>query len=212
MVRLRDEHGHEAAEAQPAVPAGRRRRRISRPRSSGEILFYRELDLPPGRAHDGVDRVRRDRPAGQRAGRDADRSASRPVGARDMSSLVLVSRVEEVSDPPRLPPRTAPLYVGRTLSTRTWASRSGSPSATRAAVLLHALRQRRASGLRAAAAQRPIDRRGAAWSCRRPPAASPARRPAADRRPAVGHVRAPDPRERRPPRAVDGPRSSRVQK
>ena len=66
---------------------------------TGEILFYREPDLCAGRLHHGVDRLRRDRAARQRARRHADRSgggAARPLG---MSSLVLVSRVEEINGP-----------------------------------------------------------------------------------------------------------------
>ena len=81
----------------------------------GDILFYREPDLPPGVytmesiVFDGI------------AEHGSARVATLTVPAAEasslgMSSLVLVSRVEEVSDPPSTGTKAiAPLYVGHRL-------------------------------------------------------------------------------------------------
>jgi hypothetical protein len=81
----------------------------------GEILFYRELDLSPGVYT--MESIVFDAAARQGSARIATLAV--PVAepsAIGMSSLVLVNRVEEVSDPPPASSQAAaPLYVGRTL-------------------------------------------------------------------------------------------------
>jgi VWFA-related protein len=82
---------------------------------NGEILFYREVDLPPGVYN--MESIVFDAGARQGSARVATLTVP-PVqrGKLGMSSLLLVNRFEEVSDAPA--PGTAgsaPLFVGRTL-------------------------------------------------------------------------------------------------
>jgi VWFA-related protein len=83
--------------------------------STGEILFYREPDLSPGVY--AVESIVLDAVAQQASARVATLTIPpASSSAPGMSSLVLVSKIEDVSDPPTADPRTAPpLYVGRTL-------------------------------------------------------------------------------------------------
>ena len=117
-----------------------------------------------------------------------------------MSSLVLVSRVEETSAMPPAPGprRRPPLYVGRTAALSE--SRRADPSESAASelpfyfTLYGNVRMRDAS--RASAAQRPAAGRGAGRASAATRPTRPARRPASDRRPSGGHLRAADSRAR----------------
>lgn len=79
----------------------------------GEILFYREADLTPGVYT--IESVAYDAIARQGSVRIATLSVPAERAWLPMSSLVLVSRAEEVSDAPSVTPGSAPFYVGRTL-------------------------------------------------------------------------------------------------
>jgi hypothetical protein len=107
-VRIRDGEGRELEKLTQEylisgdasdVDAGKR----------GEILFYREPQLPPGVYT--LESIVYDANAQHGSARVATLTVPPPQPIA-MSSLVLVSRVEEVSDTPTV---SAPLYVGRTL-------------------------------------------------------------------------------------------------
>ena len=76
VVPLRDGNGPRGPDAQPAVPASRERRRISR-RRGAERSSSTASRSGPGRLHDGVDRASTTSPpARQRPCRDADGPAA----------------------------------------------------------------------------------------------------------------------------------------
>jgi VWFA-related protein len=80
---------------------------------NGEILFYREIDLPAGVYT--MEAIVFDANAGRASARVATLTVPPPeTSAFGMSSLILVNRVEEVSDPPS-GAHAPPLYVGRML-------------------------------------------------------------------------------------------------
>jgi VWFA-related protein len=110
VVRIRDGHGRDVQKiSQHYLLTGEAKDLDAA--KNGEILFYREVDLPPGvyttesivydanAAHGSVRVSTLTVPAATTFG---------------MSSLVVVNRVEEVNDPPS-GPSTPPLYVGRML-------------------------------------------------------------------------------------------------
>jgi hypothetical protein len=78
----------------------------------GEILFYREPDLPAGVYT--METIVFDATARQGSARVATLTVP-PVGVLGMSSLVLVNRIEEVRDAPADPRGAPPLYVGQSL-------------------------------------------------------------------------------------------------
>jgi hypothetical protein len=79
----------------------------------GEILFYKEVDLPAGVYT--MESIVYDATAATGSARVATLTVPpRDPGALGMSSLVLVNRVEEIDDPP-VAPNAPPLYVGRRL-------------------------------------------------------------------------------------------------
>jgi VWFA-related protein len=114
VVRVRDSGGNEVEKVTQQYLLTGASGEVDAARA-GEILFYRELDLPAGVytmesiVFDGL------------AGRGSARLGTLTVGAADasalaMSSLVLIRRIEELGAAPRnLPTGGAPLYVGRTL-------------------------------------------------------------------------------------------------
>jgi len=113
LVRLRDERGLEVDKvSQQYLLAGDAADLAAA--KSGEILFYREIDLPPGvytmeaMAFDAI------------AQRGSVRVSTLTVPPADpsvlaLSSIVVVRRAEEVSDAPSDAATTAPFFVGRTL-------------------------------------------------------------------------------------------------
>jgi VWFA-related protein len=114
LVRLRDGHGEEVQRlSQQYILTGEATELDAA--KNGEILFYREVDLVPGVYT--MESIVYDAAAQQGSARVATLTVpSVEAAALGMSSLVLVNRVEEVSDAPAVPPAgRAPLYVGRTL-------------------------------------------------------------------------------------------------
>lgn len=114
VVRVRDQLGHTLHTVSQQYLLTGDAKDVTAARS-GEILFYRELELPPG-VH-AIESIVFDAVAQHASARVVTLTIppARSSGL-EMSSLVLVNRIEEVSDPPRADPRTAPpLYVGRTL-------------------------------------------------------------------------------------------------
>jgi VWFA-related protein len=114
VVRIRDGQGHEVQKlSQQYMLAGDAKDLEAA--KKGEILFYREPDLPPGVYT--MESIVFDAIAGQGSARVATLTV--PAAERSafgMSSLVLVHRVEEVHDPPSAASNaTPPLYVGRML-------------------------------------------------------------------------------------------------
>jgi VWFA-related protein len=114
VVRIRDGEGHEVKKlSQQYFFSGDGKDMAAA--KNGEILFYREPDLPPGVY--SMESIVFD----AAAGRGSARVATLTVPAADpatlgMSSLILVSRAEEGSGPaPAESSVTAPLYVGRSL-------------------------------------------------------------------------------------------------
>jgi VWFA-related protein len=114
VVRIRDAAGHEVQKlSQQYVFSGDGKDMDAA--KKGEILFYREPDLPPGVYT--MESIVFD----AAAGRGSARVATLTVPAADpaalgMSSLILVSRAEEGAGPPPAESGvTAPLYVGRSL-------------------------------------------------------------------------------------------------
>jgi hypothetical protein len=114
IVRIRDGQGHEVQKlSQQYMLAGEAKDLEAA--KKGEILFYRESDLPPGVYT--MESIVFDAIAGHGSARVATLTvpAAEP-STFSMSSLVLVHRVEEVNDPPSAGAKaSAPLYVGRQL-------------------------------------------------------------------------------------------------
>lgn len=79
----------------------------------GEIIFYREVDLPPGLY--SVEAAVLDAAAGTGSTRLTTLNVPGPGESFQMSSLVVVSRTEKTSDAPREAAGRAPLYVGSSL-------------------------------------------------------------------------------------------------
>jgi VWFA-related protein len=114
LVRVRDDRARDVEKlSQQYLLTGEARDLAAARR--GEILFYRELDLAPGVY--SIESIVLDAMAGQGSIRVATLAVPAvPAAALGMSSLVLVDRLEEVSDPPRPGPAGAPpLYVGAML-------------------------------------------------------------------------------------------------
>ncbi|MGH9372096.1 MAG: VWA domain-containing protein [Vicinamibacterales bacterium] len=114
VVRIRDGQGQEVQKlSQQYLLAGEAKDLDAA--KNGDILFYREVDLSPGVYT--MESIVFDAAAHQGSARVATLTVPDvELPALGMSSLVLVSRVEEVNDPPAGESRgTAPLYVGRTL-------------------------------------------------------------------------------------------------
>lgn len=114
LVRVRDDQGREIEKlSQQYLLTGESRDLAAAKR--GEILFYREPELPPGLYT--IESIVFDAMARQGSVRVSTMTvpAAQPT-VLGMSSLVLVDRLEEVNDPPRPGPRGAPpLYIGRML-------------------------------------------------------------------------------------------------
>ena len=114
VVRIRDGQGHEVQKlSQQYMLAGDAKDLEAA--KKGEILFYREPDLPPGVYT--MESIVFDAIAGHGSARVATLTVpAADASALGMSSLVLVHRVEEVNDPPSAASNaTPPLYVGRML-------------------------------------------------------------------------------------------------
>jgi VWFA-related protein len=113
VVRVRDEQGHEVQKvSQQYLLAGDMKDLDAAKR--GEILFYRELDLPIGVYT--IESIVFDANAAAGSARVSTLAVPPPDPASlGMSSLVLVRRIEEVNDPPRPGEPSPPLYVGRSL-------------------------------------------------------------------------------------------------
>ena len=110
VVRIRDGQGHEVQKlSQQYLLAGDAKDLEAA--KKGDILFYREPDLPPGVYT--MESIVFDATAGQGSARVATLTvpAAEP-STLGMSSLVLVNRVEEVNYPTNV---SAPLYVGHRL-------------------------------------------------------------------------------------------------
>jgi VWFA-related protein len=110
VVRIRDGQGHEVQKlSQQYVLAGDAKDLGAA--KKGDILFYREADLPSGVYT--MESIVFDAVAEHGSARVATLTvpAAEP-SALGMSSLVLVNRAEEIKDSPNV---TAPLYVGHTL-------------------------------------------------------------------------------------------------
>ena len=114
LVRIRDGQGHEVQKlSQQYMLAGELKDLEAA--KKGEILFYREAELPAGVYT--MESIVFDGTSGQGSARMATLTVP-PVQASglEMSSLVLVNRVEEVSDAPAAGAKVSPpLYVGRML-------------------------------------------------------------------------------------------------
>ena len=114
LVRLRDGRGEEVQRlSQQYILTGEAKDLDAA--KNGEILFYREVDLPPGVYT--MESIVFDAAARQGSARVATLTVpSADAMALGMSSLILVNRIEDVSDAPAVPaPGRAPLYVGKTL-------------------------------------------------------------------------------------------------
>ena len=164
----------------------------------GEILFYREPDLPPGVYT--METIVFDATARQGSARVATLTV--PAGRRRrsaMSSLVLVSRIEEMADAATGRRRSCRRSTsGTRCSIRISASRSGSrrPASCRSISRSTATSQG-VDSVGAAAAERPG--RSPKHPSQLPPAhglARAARRPAADRRASGRHLRVAHPGHR----------------
>jgi VWFA-related protein len=113
VVRVRDGRGQEVQKlSQEYLLTGEAKDLDAAKR--GDILFYREVDLPPGVYT--MESIVFDPMAGHGSARVVTLNVP-PAGPSrlGMSSLVLVSRVEEVSDAPPAGSAVGPLYVGRML-------------------------------------------------------------------------------------------------
>jgi len=113
VVRIRDAQGQDVQKvSQEYLLAGEAR--DSDAARQGEILFYREVDLPPGVY--SVESVVFDAPSAQASARVATLTVPDPERSRlGMSSLMIVNRIEEVTDRPAPDSMAGPLYVGRKL-------------------------------------------------------------------------------------------------
>jgi VWFA-related protein len=113
VVRIRDEHGDEAQKLSQQYLLAGEAKDVDAARN-GEILFYRETNLAPGVYT--MEAIVFDAIAQQGSARVATLSVPRPGAAMiGMSSLVLINRIEDVSDVPAEAAAAAPLYVGRSL-------------------------------------------------------------------------------------------------
>jgi VWFA-related protein len=113
IVRIRDARGSEVQKlSQQYVLSGEAKDLEAARR--GEILFYREPDLPAGVYT--METIVFDATARQGSARVATLTVPPVEAVFGMSSLILVSRVEEVRDaPPAGARQTPPLYVGQSL-------------------------------------------------------------------------------------------------
>jgi len=114
VVRVRDAQGQDVEKVSQQYLLAGDAKDVDAARS-GDILFYREIDLPPGIYT--MDSVVFDAASGRGSVRVATLTvpAARP-STLGMSSLLLIDRVEEVGDVPQAGRRPeGPLYVGRTL-------------------------------------------------------------------------------------------------
>jgi hypothetical protein len=113
VVRIRDAAGKEVQKlSQQYVLSGETKDLDAAKR--GEILFYKEPDLPSGVYT--METIVFDALARQGSARVATLTIPPPEPALGMSSLVLVSRVEELSDAPSAASGLVPpLYVGQAL-------------------------------------------------------------------------------------------------
>jgi hypothetical protein len=107
-VRVRDGEGRELEKLTQEYLISGDARDIEAGKT-GEILFYREPQLPPGVYT--MESIVYDANTQQGSARVATLAVPAPDSIA-MSSLVLVSRVEEVNETPTV---SAPLYIGRTL-------------------------------------------------------------------------------------------------
>ena len=111
LVRIRDGHGRDVQKLSQHYMLTGDAKDLEAAKN-GEILFYREVDLPPGvYTTESIVYDANARLGSVRVSTLTVPGAATPFG---MSSLVVVSRVEEVNDPPS-GPTTPPLYVGRML-------------------------------------------------------------------------------------------------
>ncbi len=113
IVRIRDGRGNEVEKlSQQYVLSGETKDLDAAKR--GEILFYREPTLPEGIYT--METIVFDASAGQGSARLGTLTVPAAATALAMSSLVLVDRVEQVTDPPGNDSKeVAPLYVGSAL-------------------------------------------------------------------------------------------------
>jgi VWFA-related protein len=112
-VRVRDGQGRELQEASQQYVLSGDLKEIDAARK-GEILFYRELDVPPGIYT--IESIVFDAKARTGSARVATLTVP-PVerATLGMSSLVLVKRIEELGEAPAKHEGTAPLYLGNRL-------------------------------------------------------------------------------------------------
>ena len=120
VVRIRDRDGREVEKLSQQYLLTGEARDVEAAKK-GEILFYREVDLPPGVYT--MESIVLDAGAQQGSARVATLTVPRvEPAALGVSSLVIVKRVEDVGETPATAGRpapaakvAAPLYVGRTL-------------------------------------------------------------------------------------------------
>lgn len=113
LVRIRDEAGRDVQQVSQQYLLSGEAADIEAARN-GDILFYREPELPPGTYT--IETVVFDAIAKLGSARVLTLTVPEVTSATlGMSSLVLVRRVEEVSAAPPAGSSSAPLYVGRTL-------------------------------------------------------------------------------------------------
>jgi VWFA-related protein len=110
VVRIRDGHGQDVHKlSQHYMLTGEAK--DLEVAKNGEILFYREVDLPPGVYT--AESIVYDANVGVASARVSTLTVP-ATSTFGMSSLVVLNRVEEINDPPS-GPGTPPLYVGRML-------------------------------------------------------------------------------------------------
>ena len=113
VVRIRDGQGREIQKASQQYLLSGDLKDVDAARN-GEILFYRELDVPHGTYT--IESIVFDAIAGSGSARIATLTVPAVENSRlAMSSLVLVRRVEELGEAPAIKEGTAPLYVGKRL-------------------------------------------------------------------------------------------------
>ena len=113
VVRLRDASGREVQKVSQQYLLAGEAKDVEAARN-GEILFYREPDLPPGLYT--MESIAFDALADAGSARIATLSVPPAGGGLSLSSLIVVNRVEETEGvPSAAPPGSAPLYVGRQL-------------------------------------------------------------------------------------------------
>ena len=112
VVRIRDDAGKEVERLSQQVLLTGELKDLGAAKR-GEILFYKEADLPAGVYT--MESIVYDATAATASARVATLTVPpQDRAALAMSSLVLVNRVEEINDPP-VAPNVPPLYVGRRL-------------------------------------------------------------------------------------------------